>query len=246
MDGQPMIETESPAAPAFKSLRQRLDEAQAEAARLAEILDLAAPPEEMAAAPVAPARGPMRLVPNWVVSSGGTRLRDGAHWEEACALSQMIERARRRHEARGDGSEFVAPFTPGQVSIAATYRVLTERHAAGGVRCSSLEALRAAQVGSGGEFIDAYIEVGRKLAVLHRRIGPGLAMQLRRIRPSSRGSRVSIANRRLVDMVCLGGMSIDDVLGAHGWNVDGTTRRGARDALAAVLDRMIGYREESS
>ena len=244
MDGRQMIE--GVARRGFKSLRQRLDDARAEAARVAEILDRATPPEEMAAAPVAPARGTMRLVPNWVVSSGGTRLRDGAHWEEACALCQMVERARRRHEAAGDGQPFVAPFTPGQIAIAAEYRVLTERHAAGGVRCASLEALRAARGGSGGEFIDAYIEVGQELARLHRRIGDGLAMELRRIRPSSRGSRISISARRLVDMVCLGGQSVDEVLSAHGWNVDGSTRLAGRKALSSVLDRMIGYREKNA
>ena len=71
-----------------------------------------------------------------------------------------------------------------------------------------------------------------------------MALAVRRIRPSDRGSRAGITDRRLVDMVCLGGEDLTAVLRAHGWFEDGKNRKALRLALCAVLDRMQGYREK--
>lgn len=90
--------------------------------------------------------------------------------------------------------------------------------------------------------MDAYLAVGREIDQLRARIGAGAALVLRRVRPSARGSRVTIADRRLVDLVCIGGMTFDAVLQRHGWAIKGEYRAGLRDALAGALDRMQGYR----
>lgn len=209
---------------------------------VAAMLDAATPPPEMAAAAVAPARGAKRLVAQYELLPGGTRRWIGSHWADADIFDKMCRDAFARHQkAGGDVADFAVPFTPGQMSMARRYRDLTERHAAGGVRCASLEA-RGSGGGQGGEFIDAFVAEGRELSAIHRRIGSGEAMVVRRIRPSARGSKASIFDRRLVDLVCLGGQDLTGVLRSHGWALKGDHRDALRRALCVALDRMQGYR----
>jgi hypothetical protein len=207
-----------------------------EADAVAAVLARATPPADVGPVPVAPARGAMRIETEREVVNGLTKRVLGKRLEQADVFDLMIAQARRRH---GDAAGFVAPFTPGQVYMARHYRGLTERHAAGGVRCASLEAGR--EGGSGGDFMDAYLAVGRELDRLHGRIGPGQALVLRRVRPSQRGSRVGISDRSVVDMVCLAGMTPGGVLQAHGWSVKVEYLAGVRTALCGALDRMQGY-----
>jgi hypothetical protein len=206
-----------------------------EADAVAAVLARATPPADVGPVPVAPARGAMRVHDVEEVVNGLRKRLLGRRLEQADVFDVMIAQARRRH---GDAAGFVPPFTPGQVYMARHYRGLTERHAAGGVRCASLEAGRE---GGGGDFMDAYLAVGRELDRLHGRIGPGQALVLRRVRPSARGSRAGISDRRIVDMVCLCGMTLGQVLEAHGWAVKGQYRDGVRTALCGALDRMQGY-----
>lgn len=213
----------------------------AEAGRVARMLADATPPEAMRAAPVAPARGAQRLVTEMQALPGGVRRIVGQHWEEADVFTAMMRDAVARHGAAAGDAPFVAPFTPGQIAMARHYRHLTERHAAGGMKCASLES-RGGGGGAGGDFMDAYLAEGRELARLHRCIGAGEAMVLRRIRPSARGTRRGIGTRALVDRVCLADESLADVLRAHGWAVKGEHRAALRVVLCAALDRMQGYR----
>lgn len=134
---------------------------------------------------------------------------------------------------------FVAPFTQGQVQMARVYAALSERVSASGVKCSSLEAVNQSG-GGGGDREAAMLRDFDALRVLHRRIGHGVAKEIRRIRPGGRKRR-AIYVRRLVDAVCLGGATMDDVLEAHGWAVDQKSREGIRAALCGALDRMQGY-----
>ncbi|ULB10724.1 hypothetical protein ORIO_12500 [Cereibacter azotoformans] len=235
--------------------RLRLDD---EAARLAAMLDAATPPEAMQAAPVAPARGAQRLVPNVTVLPGGLRRIEPGHWEAADVFDAMtrsawqkheaaVEKARLAHDASGQEKNFRAPpfeppFSPGQIAMARHYRDVVERHSAGGVRCSSIEAQRGGGA-TGGDFMDAYLREGEELSRLHARIGTGTAMVVRRIRPSKRGSKATILDRTLVDMVALGGKTLSEVLRAHGWADFGANRAALRKSLASVLDRMQGYRD---
>jgi hypothetical protein len=207
-----------------------------EAEAVAAVLARATPPADVGPVPVAPARGAMRIETDREVVNGLTKRVLGKRLEQADVFDVMIAQARRRH---GDAAGFVAPFTPGQVYMARYYRGLTERYSAGGVRCASLEAGR--EGGAGGDFMDAYLAVGRELDRLHGRIGPGQALVLRRVRPSQRGSRVGISDRSVVDMVCLAGMTPGGVLQAHGWSVKVEYLAGVRTALCGALDRMQGY-----
>ncbi|WP_235841862.1 hypothetical protein [Cereibacter johrii] len=157
-----------------------------------------------------------------------------------------MEKARAAHEASGQEKNFIEPafeppFSPGQIAMARHYRGLVERHSAGGVRCSSIEAQRGGSP-TGGEFMDGYLREGEELARLRARIGTGSALAVRRIRPSKRGSKAAILDRTLVDMVALSGLTLSEVLAAHGWAKRTDSLSALRIALAAALDRMQGYR----
>jgi len=208
----------------------------------------ATPPEVMAAAPVAPARGCMRLVEGveadglmaarvgWDVSVASAGLR----WEGQCQLQIMVEIARRAHVKRiGSMNGFVAPFTPGQIQMGQRYATLIERHAAGGMKCTAIG--RTGGGGQGGDFMDTFVAEGREIDMIRTRIGTGQAMIVRRVRPSDRGTKSGITDRRLVDMVCLGGKDLTAVLAAHGWDRQVKQLHTLRVALAAALDRMQGY-----
>lgn len=223
-----------------------------EAQRLARVLALSVPPEAMQAAPVAPARGPMRLEDNWIVGLGGARRRDGAHWRDVCPLEAMVVQAARRHASRGTDAPFVPPFTPGQIAIAAYYRTLVEWREGSAMKCASLEAGRSGG-GSGGLFIDTYIERGATLARLQDRIGAVVVMDVRR--HMDRGNaRRPISARQAVDSVVLAGKDLTAVLAAHGWATkaeggwaaQGKHRKELRKGIAAALDRMQGYFDEGA
>lgn len=213
-----------------------------ETARVEAIKAQWTPPEAMAAAPMAPAAGAKVLVPEYEVSVGGVRRRVSAHWREADVFDAMERAAQIAHAKRDGEAAFVAPFSPGQVHMARYYLTLTEHHAVGGMRCASLEAGRTG--GSGGSFMDAFLHEGDQLRWLHGRIGAGVAMSVRRVRPSTRGPGKAgvISDRALVDGVCLGQMDLNAVLRRHGWSPDGHHRKALRLALGAALDRMQGYR----
>lgn len=223
--------------------------------------------------PVAPARGPMQVfVPremvvtdagNLVARRSGYKGRDGARVADAFDLMTMNalkahpkavalarrDYDRRSRELRAQGREprpfvepvFVPPFTHGQVSAARDYAALTERCQSSGLACSSLEALRAGS--HGGDREAAIFRDFARLKALHRRIGDGLAKEVRRHRPSATGgSRSAIRVRTLVDQVCIGGMTLDRVLRAHGWSSrNEVVRADLRNALCGALDRMQGY-----
>jgi hypothetical protein len=94
--------------------------------------------------------------------------------------------------------------------------------------------------GSGSDYMDAVLRDRERIGVLRKRIGNGSAMVVRRNRPSARGSRVTITDRRLVDIVCLEDGTITDVLRAHGWAVKGELVKSLVQALAKALNRMMG------
>lgn len=210
--------------------------------RCSEMMAKAAPPAEMVAAPVAPARGTMVLQPNLVVMPGGTRKRDGAHWRAAGPLDVMVEQARQRHESKGrDDDAFTAPFSPSQIAVSEDYRTLVERYETGLCKVSRFEAGRFGSDGQGSA-MDTYIQEARWLDELRRRIGDGVTMQVRRHLDRDNARR-AIPVRVLVDMVLVQGKTFTDVLTAHGWQAKGDTRKILRGELCAALDRMCGYRD---
>lgn len=132
--------------------------------------------------------------------------------------------------------------TPGQISIGRRYRDLVELLTADGCRLSTLE--QSFGSGDSGGWMDRRLQLADEVDALRRRIGQGVALQVRRVRPSDRGDghRGTILDRVLVDSVCIAGSTLDQVLKKHGWAKSARTYEAVAQALCGALDRMIGYR----
>ncbi len=224
---------------AARARRDRLERARAEeAARIAAVVQSGFVPDDVGPVPVAPARGPVKATVRmgmYPQGEDGFRLRPEGHagrktLERADVFDRILLASAKRKAPH--------PLTPSQIATGRVYRDLAERHSAGGIKCSSLE--RTGSGGTGGAFIDALLRDREQLDKLHCRIGPGVAMPLRRVRPSQRGSKRQIGDRTLVDMVALQDRSIADVLAAHGWAVNARNTKAALTALVQILDRMTG------
>lgn len=181
--------------------------------------------------PVAPARGAViEVATSQVVSDGegGTRV------EVAGYRGRSAMRA-------ADALDRVAGLTPGQVQAGRDYGALVEAVASGGVKCSS-SALLGGIGGGGGEsardFMDLFAAKADRLRRMNAAIGDGVGMPVRRVRPSARGSRVSIPDRGLVNMVCLQNQGLVPVLARYGWTNTGRNIQVIGRALAAVLERL--------
>lgn len=190
--------------------------------------------------PEAPARGPVRVIDVVGLYPDGERgfvpkpagFRGRKTLVRADGFDLMARKAK--------GHKRPAPFTSSQVAMGRFYRDLTEKHASAGVRCSSLESLSQRGAGGGGDYMDAVLRDRDRLAQLHRRIGDGAALEVRRHRPSVRGSRLGITDRRLVDLVCLEDATISGVLRKHGWSIKSDLIASLTFALCNALDRMVG------
>ena len=224
---------------AVTQIEQQAGDAQA---RLAEVRALGFVPAEVGPEiPTAPARGPVRMVDMMASYPKGD---DGFEVKPAGFLGRKTLRLADSFDvmaAKAARHKKPAPFTPAQVAMGRFYRNLVERHESAGVKCSSLESLsQRGGGGSGSDYMDAVLRDRDQIGALRKRIGVGSAMVVRRIRPSGRGPRTSITDRRLVDIVCLEDGTITDVLRAHGWANDAKLRVALCKALAEVLDRMMG------
>lgn len=195
--------------------------------------------------PEAPARGPVRMVDmmaSYPKGDDGFELKPAGYMgrktlQRADSFDVMASRA------AGHGKP--APFNRAQVAMGRFYRDLVEKHDCAGVKCSSFESLSQGGDGRGGDFMDAVLRDRERIDNLRRRIGSSSAMVVRRIRPSDRGTRVSIMDRRLVDAVCIEDMTITDVLRVHGWVREGKSGQAKHisalmRAMADALDRMMG------
>jgi len=218
-----------------------------EAARLAAIRDAGAIPEECGPDILAsPARGGFVLHRNIELLPVGADKVEAVHRgyggraaiRRADVFDAMVAAALRAKRP--------LPLTHGQISMARRYAAMVEVAASDGMRLSSLDASHGG--GDSLGWMDRHLSVAEELSVLRSRIGSGVAMAVRRVRPTARGDgqRGPILDRVLVDMVCLKGRTLDQVLQAHGWSTYGETRRAIARALSAALDRMIGYRPPKS
>lgn len=138
------------------------------------------------------------------------------------------------------------PLAHGQIQIARHYRALVEVLTDEGYKLSSLE--RSFAGGERGDWMDRRLMISAAVEGLQRRIGRGVAMAVRRRRPSQRGpgQRGPILDQVLVDMVCLKDCTLGDVLCGHGWQDDGRNREALLAALSGALWRMVGYQDEKS
>lgn len=208
-----------------------------EAARIAALRLAGSPPAECGSELVrcAPARGVLRpWMPrvmhqrgdgSFVVVDDGFDGRHAARVEDA--FDRMADQA-----ARAGGP---APFAPAQVAAGRRYRTLVERHAAAGLRCASVEARVDGGGRGGGGLADALLAEARELARLRRRIGAVCVLRVLRARGAGRRD---VTARGLVDAVCLGDLTLSEVLRAAGWAEKGILRARLRMALACALERM--------
>jgi hypothetical protein len=187
----------------------------------------------------APARGPMvRFAPiavtpvgadGFEVSHVGFRGRDAARAADAFDVMELQAR-------RKAGAAYRPLFSVAQVQAGRRYAELVERHSAVGMRCASAEALAAGSGGGRGDggYIDAVIHEGDMIRRIEAAIGRGVALAPRR----GGGARRAIADLELVQLVCLRGMTLAQVLRARGWVPDRATRAALHGALCGALDRM--------
>ncbi|XAT59264.1 hypothetical protein GN241_11100 [Rhodobacteraceae bacterium IMCC1335] len=218
----------------------------AEQARMNEVRSLGFVPDAVGPEiPMAPARGPVRMFESMAYYPKGEddfELKAAGYMgrktlQRADSFDNMAAKAARHKKP--------SPFSPAQVAMGRFYRDLVEKHSCAGVKCSSLESVSQGGGSGGGEFMDAVLRDRQRIDVLRQRIGSGSAMVVRRIRPSDRGSKATIMDRRLIDAVCIEDSSLTDVLRAHGWVREGHSAKGDHikalaTALAAALDRMMG------
>ncbi|PYE81311.1 hypothetical protein [Pseudoroseicyclus aestuarii] len=197
------------------------------------------------AAPEAPARGAVRVVTMQGMCPTG---------ETGFELQPIGYRGRQTMR-RADAVDVMAhqaaqkktkvALTPAQVEMGRHYAALFERCEASDMRGSSMEMTGGRSVGArGGDVNEARLEERRRLVALQRRIGDGVAMPIRRVRPSKRGAdakpRRAISDRQLVDGVFVEGLTISGLLKKHNWGLGGATVQAATAALAAALDRLSG------
>lgn len=189
--------------------------------------------------PEAPARGafrvfdPVALYPDgstYAVKSAGYRGRKAIRLADA--FDKMEGQARKKI------------FESHQKAIGRDYAALFEKLDAAGVRCSSVEAMRD-QFSGGGEYMDALLRDRQRLVLLRDRVGFGVALAVRRVRPSSRGKVGLISDQLLIDMVCIQDLTLSEVLKKCGWVAEGKRAQGdhikaLRKALLSALDRMAG------
>jgi hypothetical protein len=198
----------------------------------------------------APARGPMvAFTPISAVTPGGEIFGKDDDWQfhhsgwegrdaaRAATAFDVMERQAKKAAARAKVA-YVPAFSQVQIQTAGRYAMLVERHEAAGVRCSSIEAMPQGGGGSAGSFIDAVIHEGEIIRAMRCAIGDGIALAVRRVRPSRRGTKAGIRDRALVDAVCLEGKSLSEVLDRHGWSDFGGNIDAVRASLRAALDRM--------
>ncbi len=200
------------------------------------------PPECGDAIPAAPSRGgvatftPRSSLPDgengWKFENTGYRGRSGLRCADV--FDRMIARSTPKRPCI---------LSPSQIAMGRTYAVLSESYAAAGCKSLSLEST-AGRGGDPSAFIDAVIDQGRRLTLIHNRIGMGVAKSIRRRRPSGE-TRVPITDRQLVDAVCLQDRSVSQVLMSNGWakgNGDASSTMVAdlMQALSDALTRMMG------
>ncbi len=211
-----------------------------ERARVEAIKRASVPPAAMRAAPDAPARGVMMLVPNYEILPGGTRRQDGARWLQPMVLDvenlRSVEAARKRDADVPRTKAEV--FTPGQIAMAARYRDLVEWIAAAGFKCSRLE--RGVGGRASNDYMETYGTRTSELVALRSAIGDGVILEVtRRNRGELRDrARKPLTVRAAVDGMILDGLTLSRVITRHGWAAKWDVRRQVRDAIRGALNRM--------
>lgn len=228
----------------------RAFEALPEAARLAFVRGAGAVPAECGPEiPVAPARGAVQafdFAMAYRAADGRLQSMPAGFarrktLRRADVFDRMAAQSQRRSKA---GKDAPGLLTATQVAMARHYRDAVEDHEAGGMRCSSVEAMPSGSGGTREGFTDHRLALSRKLDAWHAAVGPGCALAIRRVRPSERGPgptrRVNIPDLVLLQLIAVQDMDASAVLRRHGWSASTANIGRIMGALGAALDRMIG------
>ncbi|MDO6617169.1 hypothetical protein [Pacificibacter marinus] len=227
----------------------------AEADRVAKIKAAGAVPAQCGPeVPSAPARGAVRISNPKELVPGTTDKFQHAGWQKRsvmhrCDVFDMMRAKALNVHARAKAKDvkavFEDPFNAGQVSMARYYAGLHESLHSGGVCGTSYAEDRVSGGGGGLDAVDLRLAARQEFEALERRVGRGVAMALRKVRPSKRGDGRAckmISDLDVVRMVCLHGLSLSEVLGKYDWSKSSRNLLALRVALRGALDRMQGFR----
>lgn len=220
----------------------------ADKARLASVLDAASIPDECGPDIIAaPGRGGfvlqrlVQLIPqgeNEFVAAP-----TGYGHRSAIRTADIFDRM----QAQALRAKRPMPLTPGQVAIGRRYRDLVEILEGDGCKLSNLHSSGGSS--DGGNWMDHRLELAAELERLQRRVGRGIALKIRRIRPSLRAIREAGEDPRglfsdldIVHRVCVEDWSATDVLRHFRWQLNSRNKKAVAEALSAALMRMIGFR----
>ncbi len=220
----------------------------ADKARLASVLDAASIPDECGPDIIAaPGRGGfvlqrlVQLIPHgedeFVAAPTGYGHRS------AIRSADIFDRM----QAQALRAKRPMPLTPGQVAIGRRYRDLVEILEGDGCKLSNLHSSGGSA--DGGNWMDRRLELAAELDRLQRRVGHGIALKIRRIRPSMRAIREAGEDPRglfsdldIVHRVCVEDWSATDVLRHFRWQLNSRNKKAVAEALSAALMRMIDFR----
>jgi hypothetical protein len=182
----------------------------------------------------APARGVV-VVPGHDLITG-ERVAKGFDGLRPLVRADAIDRMRAASKRRG-GS---LALTSAQIGMGRTYGGLVERHAAGAVRCSSIEGHVDGGGGDAAGFFQARIDAARVIERLEANVGRhALATRLRRQRPPKRGGGLSVRALDLVQAVFVSDLTVSEYLDKIGWSKGPNVAKGIA-SLGDAIDAMIG------
>jgi hypothetical protein len=226
----------------------------AEAGRVAKIKAAGVAPAQCGPeVPNAPARGAVRISnPKELVPGTTDKFQHAGHFGRSVlhrcdVFDTMRGQALKAHakvKAKNAQAVFEEPFSAGQVSMARHYAGLNESLQSGGIGGTSYVEDRVSGGGKGFDAVDLRLAARQEFEALEHKIGRGVALAMRKVRPSKRGDgRVCamIADLDVVQMVCLHGLSLSEVLRKYDWTESSRNRIALRAALRGALDRMQGY-----
>lgn len=214
----------------------------AERARVVAMLQAATPPDRCGPEiPVAPARGVMlAFTPRRVemTDAGPRQRRDGWMGRDAARAADAFDLAQAQSDRRCGAARQLL-FTERQIDTGRAYAALVERCDGAGLSLSQISGRDGGGKSSASGVSEAVLDDIAALRAVLRRIPAGAA--LRPIRAD--GAARIITHRDLVDMFCLGGKTVAQVLAARGWNPRApSARKRLMQALCAALDAIAGDR----
>lgn len=184
---------------------------------------------------VAPGRGPLVEAPMSELFPAA----DGSyHYVPSGYRGRVAARVQDAFDRMKDYAERSGrPFAlrAAQIETGRRYGEASARVMAGGVKLSNLEATGG---GGGVDVAPALLDAIGYVRSMHEALGSGISLKVRRVRVGEERKRFNIADRTLVDLVCIADLTISEVLRKHGWAENSHSRAAAQFVLINALRRM--------